>query len=72
MKNLILVISLVVVITSCNNKKTDNTATAETTNETTEVAMQEATENLHQFKVKTLADDNFDFASLSQKVLNSR
>ena len=67
MKNLILVLSLAVIITSCNNKKTDNTATAEATTETTEVAMQEATENLYQFKVKTLADDDFDFASLKGK-----
>ena len=67
MKNLILVLSLAVIITSCNNKKTENTAVAETTNETTEVAMQEATENLYQFKVKTLADDDFDFATLKGK-----
>ena len=67
MKKVILVLSLAVVITSCNNKKTDNRATAETTYESTEVALQEATENLHQFKVKTLAEDDFDFASLKGK-----
>ena len=67
MKNLILVLSLAVIITSCNNKKTDNTVTAEPTTETTEVVILEASENLHQFKVKTLSDDDFDFASLKGK-----
>jgi glutathione peroxidase len=67
MKNLILVLSLATILVSCNNKKTDNTAVAETSNDNTELAMQEATENLHQFKVKTLADDDFDFASLKGK-----
>ncbi len=63
MKKIITLVVLVLVFTSCNNKKTDNTATAETT----AVAVQEATENLHQFKVKTLADDDFDFSSLKGK-----
>ena len=57
------ILVVVLVFSSCNNKKTDNTATAETT----ETVMQEATENLHQFKVKTLADDDFDFSSLKGK-----
>ena len=63
MNKIITLVVLVLVFTSCNNKKTDTTATAEST----EVAMQEATENLHQFKVKTLADDDFDFSSLKGK-----
>ena len=63
MKKIITLVVLVLVFTSCNNKKIDTTATAEST----EVAMQEATENLHQFKVKTLADDDFDFSSLKGK-----
>jgi glutathione peroxidase len=67
MKNLLLVLSLAVIIISCNNKKKDNTIVPETTTETTEVTKQEATENLHQFKVKTLTDDDFDFASLKGK-----
>ena len=66
MKKLAIIIAILF-FTSCNNKKTENTAVAETTNETTEVAMQEATENLYQFKVKTLADDDFDFATLKGK-----
>jgi glutathione peroxidase len=74
MKNLILVLSLVVIIASCNNKKTDNAITDKTIpipiaieTETTEVTKQEATENLYQFKVKTLSGDDFDFASLKGK-----
>jgi glutathione peroxidase len=66
MRKLAILIAILV-FTSCNNKKTENTAVAETTNKSTEVAMQEATENLYQFKVKTLADDDFDFASLKGK-----
>jgi len=62
-----ILVILGLVFTSCNKKKTDNTAIAETTNEIAEVVMQDATENLHQFKVKTLADDDFDFASLKGK-----
>ena len=45
MNKIITLVVLVLVFTSCNNKKTDTTATAQST----EVAMQEATENLHQF-----------------------
>jgi glutathione peroxidase len=74
MKNLILVLSLVVIIASCNNKKTDNAITDKTIpipiaieTETTEVTKQEATENLYQFKVITLSGDDFDFASLKGK-----
>ena len=67
MKNLIIVLGLVVILSSCNNKKTDNTIVPETANETTEVVKLEATENLYQFKVKTLTDDDFDFASLKGK-----
>ena len=63
MNKIITLVVLVLVFTSCKDKKTDNTATAEST----EVAMQEATENLHQFKVKTLADADFDFSSLKGK-----
>ena len=63
MNKIITLVVIVLVFTSCKDKKTENTATAEST----EVAMQEATENLHQFKVKTLADADFDFSSLKGK-----
>ena len=45
MKKIITLAVLVLVFTSCNNKKTDNTTVAETSNDNTEIAMQEATEN---------------------------
>ena len=67
MKNLIIVLGLVVILSSCNNKKTDNTIVPESANEIPEVVKLEATENLYLFKVKTLTDDDFDFASLKGK-----
>jgi glutathione peroxidase len=63
MKKIITLVVLVLVFTSCNTKKTEDSKVAESTAE----EVQQATENLHQFKVKTLAEDDFDLASLKGK-----
>jgi len=52
----IIAIALIFIFISCDKTKKENTAMTE-----------EATENLHEFKVKTLVDDDFDFASLKGK-----
>ncbi len=50
---------------SCEKKT--KTSENDSITEKTELAVQEATENLHQFKVKTLADEDFDLSSLKGK-----
>ena len=60
---IITLVVLVLFFTSCNNKKADK----EFFGEYGEPRVEQATENLHQFKVKTLTDDDFDLASLKGK-----
>tara|TARA_R110002073_G_scaffold139232_2_gene289248 strand:- start:25278 stop:25865 length:588 start_codon:yes stop_codon:yes gene_type:complete len=61
MRKLILILSITLVVASCNNKKP--TPVAENNEETTA----QATENLYNFKAKTLTGADFDFASLKGK-----
>jgi len=63
MKKLVILVCVFAFL-SCAKTK-NNEATAEV--ETTETLTQQATENLHQFKVKTLMDEDFDLASLKGK-----
>lgn len=60
----IIAIALVFTFISCAETTKKDTSVAE--NGQTSVTAQ-ATENLHQFKVKTLTDDDFDFSSLKGK-----
>ena len=63
MKKLVVLVCLITVI-GCSKTKKEETPVAEKQQETVD---QQATENLHQFKVKTLMDEDFDLASLKGK-----
>jgi len=65
MRNFIFLI-LIVTILSCKNKSA-NEEKLEKEMVTTEVTSQQQAENIYQFKVKTLTDDDFDFSSLKGK-----
>jgi len=65
MRNFIFLI-LIVTILSCKNKS-ENEEKLEKEMVTTEVTSQQQAENIYQFKVKTLTDDDFDFSSLKGK-----
>ena len=63
MRTRILLIVLALFLANCNTKKEERTKIVENN-----IEMDSQTiENLHQFKVKTLADDDFDFAALKGK-----
>lgn len=62
MKKLALLMLFTLILISCNNKKNKNIEP-----EIAQELDQQELENLHQFKVKTLTDDDFDFASLKGK-----
>ncbi len=64
MKKLVIIVC-VIAFMSCEKKT--KTSENDSITEKTELAVQEATENLHQFKVKTLADEDFDLSSLKGK-----
>ena len=62
--NKIIAIALVFTFISCAKTKKEDTSVAENKQDS---ASAQATENLHQFKVKTLTDDDFDFSTLKGK-----
>lgn len=64
MKKVLAIIFTIAMISCGKTTKEDNKLAEENKLETVE---QQATENLHQFKVKTLADEDFDLASLKGK-----
>lgn len=64
MKKLLVIVCTIALISCAETKKTENKEIAGNNLESVE---QQATENLHQFKVKTLADEDFDLASLKGK-----
>ncbi|MDY7396699.1 glutathione peroxidase [Aureibaculum sp. 2210JD6-5] len=69
-KNVIIALSVLILI-SCKETKKDteenNSANDTITNQTAMVHNQETMEDIYQFKVKTLTEDDFDFSSLKGK-----
>ena len=69
-KNVIMLLSVLTLI-SCKEGKKDteenSSATDSLTDQTAMVLNQDTMENIYQFKVKTLTDDDFDFSSLKGK-----
>ena len=64
MKKMLQLFIMTLVVMSCNKKKIEDTSVADLKPET---VAQQTTENLYQFKVKTITDEDFDMASLKGK-----
>ena len=62
MKKLVILILVLSISVSCKKKPVENMAS-----NATNVSDQQQTENIFQFKVKTLTDEEFDFSSLKGK-----
>ncbi len=65
MKNIILLILIISIISCKENSKKEEKLDKDMA--TTETASQEPAEDIYQFKVKTLSEEDFDFSSLKGK-----